>query len=252
MLNAATDVQLGHLHHVAVQLAVNLPEESSAMELLARIANINPSVNRIEGIGKVPLLSIALWRHAHKPGLQDICKRRLVTRRDDGRIALEVFAAILSGHVKLVEEIIDSLLGTEQPIDICMALTLAGFCDESAHASRVLACFEHARGYVGIAHKAANEAYQLNLWARHWYEKIRITKTPQDFWQCSILLTKIVDLRYDVWAVYTGAETSTFKAFLPTIDRAITRRVEKWQSKRKDNLFGDKCPASLFVPDDAF
>jgi len=251
MMNAATDIQFRRLHHVAFQLAVTLAKDPGAQKLLARTASINPSINRVEGTGKVPAQSIALWRNAHKPELRDICKRRLVTCRDDDRIALEVFAAILSGHVEIVEVTIDGLLATGQPVDIFLALTLAGFCDDSAHASSVLARFENAQGYVGIAHKAAAEAYKRNLWARHWYEQMKSAKTPLEFWQASILLTKVVDVRYDIWAVDTGAETSTFRALLPTVEREITRRIEKWQSKRKDNLFGDKSPASFFVSDEA-
>lgn len=251
MLNAASDIPFCHLHHVAIQLAATLAKEPGAQKLLARIASTSPSINRVEGTGKVPAKSLSLWRNADKPELRDICKRRLVTRRDDGKIALEVFAAILSGHVKMVEETIDGLLATGHPLDTCLALTLAGFCDKSAHASSVLARFENAQGYVGIAHKAAVEAYQRNLWARHWYEQMRSAQTPLDFWQASTLLTKVVDVRFDIWAADTEAETDRFKAFLPTVKREISRRIEKWQSKRKDNLFGDKSPASLFLPDKA-
>jgi hypothetical protein len=252
VLNAATDVQLRHLHHVAIQLAVTLAKEPGAKKLLTRIANINPSINRVVGTGKVPAQSIALWRNAHKPELRDICKRILITRRDDSKIALEVFAAIISGHVKIVEEVIDNLLAADQPVDICLALTLAGFCDKSTHASSVLAQFRNSQGYIGISYKAADEAYRRNHWARHWYQKMRSAKTPLEFWQASTLLTNVIDVRFDIWAVDTSTETGVFRAFLPTVDLEITRRIEKWQKKRKDHLFGDKSPAGYFLPDETY
>jgi len=250
MLNAAAGVQ--HLHHFATQLAATLAKEPSALKLLARIAGINPSINRVEGLGKVPLQSITLWRNADKLELRNICKRRLVTRRDDGRIALEVFAATQSGHVKIVEETIDGLLSSGQPVDICLALTLAGFCDGTSHACSILARFSNSQGYVGIAHKAAEDAYQRNLWARHWYEQMKSAKSPPEFWQASILLTKVVDVRFDVWATRPRSGTNTFRAFWPTVKSEITNRIEKWQVKRKNNLFGDKSPAIYFFPDETY
>jgi hypothetical protein len=247
MLNAATDMQLRYLHHVAFQLSVALVEDVNAQRLLTRIASIHPSINRVEGLGKVSTESLSLWRNAHKKELRHICKRRLITCQNDAEIALEVFAATLGGCAALVEETIDDLLATEQPLDICLALTLAGFCDESVHASRVLARFENARGYVGVAHKAAIQAYQRNLWSRHWYELMRGARALPEFWQASVLFTKIVDARFDIWAVDASAKTDQFNAFLPTIKRQIAHRVEKWQSNRRNHLYGDKCPAKVFL-----
>ncbi|MFB9141193.1 hypothetical protein ACFFR0_16325 [Maritalea porphyrae] len=251
MFNAASDAQLRHLHHVAVQLAVTLAKEADAEKLLTRLMGVEPTINRVQGVAKVPAECLSLWANADEPPLRDICKRRLVTRRDDRTIALEVFAAYLSGRAKIVDETIDELLASGQPADTCMALTLAGFCDESPHAISVLARFDGAQGYIGIAQKAASDSYQRNLWARSWYEQMRAAKTPLEFWQASVLLTKIVDLRFDIWTETMGAESDICRAFFPTVLREIGRRIEKWQKKRKDHLFGDKSPAALFLPDEA-
>lgn len=250
MLSAASDAQLRHLHHVAVQLAVTLVNDADAEQLLTRLMGIEPTIHRVQGVAKVPAECLALWANADKLPLRGICKRRLVTRQDDREIAHEVLAAILSGRAKLVEETIDELLASGQPADTCGALTLAGFCDESPHAVGVLARFDGAQGYIGIAQRTASDSYMRNVWARSWYEQMRTAKTPLEFWEASVLLTKIVDLRFDIWVETTGAESDICRAFFPTVRRAIERRIEKWQMKRKDHLFGDKSPAHLFLPDE--
>ena len=249
MLNAATDAQLSHLHHLATQLAVALAKEADAEKLLKRLAVVDPTINRLKGIAKVPAELLALWDNADVPEIRDICEGRLITRTDDSKIALEVFAAYMSGKSEIVEKTIDALVATEQPADTCLALSLAGFCDQSVHAGSILSRFDGAQGYIGTAQKAASEAYQRNLWARAWYEQTRNAKTPLEFWQASVLLTKIVDVRFDIWAQNVGAETGTCRAFFPTVLRGIGRRIEKWQTKRKDHLYGDKSPATLFLPD---
>jgi hypothetical protein len=249
MLDAAIDAQLSNLHHVATQLAVILAKDKGAEQLLQRLAKVVPTITRVEGVAKVPAGTLALWANADAPEIQSNCKRRLVTRSDDSKIALEVFAALVNGKSQIVEKTIDDLIATDQPVDTCLALTLAGFCDKSAHAESVLARFDGAQGYIGIARKAASEAYQRNLWARAWYEQMISAKTPLDFWRASVLLAKIVDVRFDIWTHTLGAETDTCRAFFPTILREIGRRIEKWQTKRKDHLYGDKSPAALFLPD---
>ncbi|MGF7210834.1 hypothetical protein GGE65_005446 [Skermanella aerolata] len=250
MLRSASDAQLRHVHHVATQVALSLPEEDGTKELLSRLQTINPSINRVEGVGKVPANLRGLWGEAGNLKIKEICRRRLVTRRDDDKIAVEVLAASLSGQAVIVEETIDGLLASGQPTDACLAIMLSGFCDDSSHASSVLARFEKAQGYIGIAYKAASGAYQRNRWARHWYRQMKSANTALEFWQASVLLTKIVDGRFDIWGVYDASATEIFQAFLPTVLRKITRRAEKWQGKRKDMLFGDSSPASLFFPEE--
>lgn len=173
-----------------------------------------------------------------------------LTCRDDSKIALEVFAACLNGKAKVVEDTIDELLTTGQPADLCLALTLAGYSDQSGHAEGVLSRFDGAQGYIGIAQKAATKAYERNLWARTWYGQMISAKTPLEFWQASVLLAKIVDLRFDIWSETLGEGSNTHRAFLPTVLREIGSRIEKTQKKRKDHLFGDKSPSGHFLPNE--
>ena len=249
LLNAATDVQLRYLHHFAMQLAVILSKHTGARRLLSRLATIEPAINRVQGVAKAPAESLYLWENADVPELQDVCKRRLVTCRDDSKIALEVFAACLNGKANVVEDTIDDLLTTGQPADLCLALTLAGYSDQSVHAESVLSRFNGAQGYIGIAQKAATKAYERNLWARTWYGQMISARTPLEFWQASVLLAKIVDLRVDIWSETLGVRSNTHRAFLPTVLRAIGSRIEKTQKKREDHLFGDKSPSAHFLPD---
>lgn len=252
LLNGASEAQLRNLHHFALQLSVAGSREADATKLLARIARVKPTINRVQGIAKVPSVSLALWSKADEPALRAMCKDRLILQRSDSKIALEVFAAYARGRAAIVEEVIDELLATGQPADTCCALTLAGFSDQSKHAEGVLARFEDAQGFIGYAKKAASQAYQRNLWARAWYERMRQAKTPLEFWQASVLLSKIVDLRFDLWSEMPGAKTETFCAFVPTVFREIGSRIEKWQKKRQDHLFGDPAPASPFLADETF
>ncbi len=58
---------------------------------------------------------------------------------------------------------------------------------------------------------------------------------------------KIVDGRYDIWHKASGAPSTVFTAFIPTIDREIVNRIAKIQKKRKEKLFGDKAPSPIML-----
>ena len=147
-----------------------------------------------------------------------------------------------------VNQVIDELLIKGEPADICLALTLAGYSDTNHRASSVIAEFEGTQGFVGAAQRAAKSAYEKNTWSRVWYQKMLEARDQKEFWQASVLLTKIVDARFDVWSQTLRYGDKIFVAFIPTVMLEIKHQIEKWQNKRDATLFGEKSPADLFLP----
>lgn len=247
-LSAASDKRLQHLHHIAVQVSIagalaGLPEGAS---LLRRAMKLDPTVRRVQGMVKLPAEAVSLWRHADNAACVQICRERLTTLDNDHDISLEVLAALTNGREALVEEVTDHLLATGEPAGICRAVTIAGFSDVNPHADCVLDRFAEARGYVGVAVKAARGAYDRNRWARHWYDEMRKAETHEAFWQASVLFTKVVDARFVLWRC--PADRSTlFGRCWSSVKRETESRVDKWHNKRKDKLFGDNRPEPIFL-----
>jgi hypothetical protein len=248
VLSSASDRQLRHLHQFAAELAMAAAasDMAGADALLNRVLPLDPTVRRVEGKAKAPSIVLRLWRGADSPPLRAICKRRLVGARSDAEIAVEVMAAFLAGKDGLVAEVADELLATGQPANICRALMLSGYSDVTAHAEMVIARFEGTEGFIGMAQRAAKEAYQRNGWARFWFARMLASAEPQEFWQASVLFLKVVDARFDIWKAKLGEGSDTFASFRPTIGDGLRRRIEKWQHKRKDKIFGDNAPESVF------
>lgn len=248
VLTSASDRQLQHLHQFAAELAIaavalGMP---GADALLNRALSLDPTVRRVQGNAKAPSIIMALWRDADSAPLRAICKRRLVSARSDAEIALEVMAAFLAVKDGLVAEVADELIATGQPANICRALMLSGYSDATAHAEMIIARFEGTEGFIGMAQRAAKEAYQRNGWARFWFARMLASAEPQEFWQASVLFLKVVDARFDIWKAKLGEGSDTFASFRPTIGDGLRRRIEKWQHKRKDKMFGDNAPESVF------
>lgn len=252
MLLDAEDAHVRYLHHLALQIAVVLTERGvpDANLLLKRVLATTPTMRRVRGASKIDEEALLLWKNSGIAAIGIVCRRRLKTRRNDADIATEVLAAYLQGKGEVVNEVIDELLATEQPADICHALILAGFSDEGEYAGSVIASLEGAPGwFIGKAQKEAKAAYERNKWSKTWYRQMLATKSPLEFWQASVLLQKVVDARFDLWRDGLGSKGETFAAFQPTVYSAIRNRIEKWQKKRKDKLYGDTAPVDNFLPD---
>ncbi|WP_447989479.1 hypothetical protein [Achromobacter spanius] len=249
MLLATSDLKLRHLHHFALQVAVALGANGnpSASEFVTRILGLDPTIRRVIGATKIPVDAVILWNNTSTPAMMEICRRRLRAPQSDSDITREVIAAHLSGKVAILRTYIDELLATDRPYEIALALTIAGFCDDSVHAEAVLSRFGGAEGFIGKAHAAASDSYARNVWAKTWYGKMLNAQQQEDFWTASVLFLKIVDGRFDIWSEVSRAPSAIFTAFMPTISREISNRAIKILKKRQEKLFGEKAPMSVML-----
>lgn len=249
MLVTCSDSRLSHMHHVALQVAVGCKVNDcpQAQELLTRLLALQPTIRRVSGAAKISAEAIMLWSNADTQNIVKACKRRLLASRSDSEIAREVIAAHLSGKLELLQSFIDELLAVGRPYETALALMSAGFCDTNAHAAAVLSNFAGVEGFLGTVHATASGWYKKNAWAKTWYEEMLSAEQPSDFWRASVLLMKIVDGRFDVWGHVLDGASGIFKAFTPTIQREIEKRIEKVQKKRDGKLFGAKAPIALMI-----
>tara|TARA_R110001599_G_scaffold64023_3_gene179188 strand:- start:835280 stop:839881 length:4602 start_codon:yes stop_codon:yes gene_type:complete len=249
MLSEASDCKLRHLHHIALQVAIMLTANGNlkAADLINRVLVLEPTISRVTGKAKISVQSMTLWSNSASAVIAKICKKQLQSSRTDSDIAREVIAAHLSGKVAVIQTYVEELLAKERPYETALALTVAGFCDESVHAEAVLSRFDGSRGFIGAAHAAARDSYARNIWAKTWYAKMLEAQRASEFWSASTLLMKIVDGRFDIWSVTSGNPSTIFTAFMPTIDRAIESKAAKIQKKREANLFGEKAPVLMML-----
>ena len=241
----ASVYNLGHL--LAHTLSPRSPEK--ATRLFTLLSNSQPFVRIAFGRGRIPLDSMAMWSASDDPRLNTLRFRRLDRIGNDHRLALEVLAALSNGKEILLQSFIDKRLGTREPAKICRALMVAGFSARNAYMDEVLAFYRNTPGFVGRAHAAAMYAYERNKWAEHWYRLMCETNNPEDFWRYSILFTKIVDGRFDIWQTDDRECGQPFRMFWPSVERQLKHRLNRWQGHRKRKLFGDDAPASIFIGD---
>ena len=236
-----------HFFGLGLARATAKSDPVSAATLFRRLAAEAPLIRRVVGTARIPAEALAVWSNAELVEIKLVCFERLDRAANDAEISNEVMAALMCGKAAVVGEYIDLRIASGLPSMLARVLTVAGYCDSSAHATQLLQTYASREGFVGRAVAAARYAYERNDWSRHWYEKMQTAATPEEFWRYAVLFTKIIDARYDLWCGDRQSGSSIFTAFLPTVKERITARIESWQTKRKNKLFGQDVPDPVFL-----
>jgi hypothetical protein len=138
-------------------------------------------------------------------------------------------------------------LRKEEPAEISRSIMVTGFSDQCKFNDEILKRYEGSAGLLGSAQKAAKYAYERNVWARHWFEKMCQTDENTDFWRYAVLFLKIVDGRFAAWHSDYAQKGSSIQSFGPPVDDKLKNRFTQWENHRNKKLFGSDAPASIFL-----
>lgn len=241
--------KLSAVHNLIIPFAQALGKKHPAKtkELFLLIEGSKPLVRYTFGRARVELTAMAIWAGQSNPILDELRFSRLDGAATDYDLAQEVLAALMNGQHELLKTYIETRMNREEPAEIARAIMVAGFSDRSEFNDKILTRYHDSAGLIGSAQKAAQYAYERNNWARHWFDMISRAETNADFWRYSVLFTKIVDGRFDVWEDKYTFQGAALKLFFPSITHEINNRINRWETHRKKKLFGDEAPAPIFL-----
>ena len=233
------------IHNVALltAYAISKDEPEKAKSLFKKVEDFRPALiihGRIS-YGR------ALWKSAKNPLLDDLRRSRLNEAVNDHGLAMEVLAAEQAGRHDILDAYIKAKCESDTPAIVARGLMVAGFCDDREEPARALAAHAGRAGLIGMAHSAAEYAFERNRWARHWYQKMAETDDPVQYWINKCLFAKIVDGRFSLWKRQTKDRSSPLFVYYEITDEAVKDRCEKWKRKRERKLFGQDAPEPLFV-----
>ena len=105
-------------------------------------------------------------------------------------------------------------------------------------------------GFLKRAYEGAKYAMERHQWSRRWAAQMRAATDPVDLWRYTVLLSKIVDGRFNGTEVEGDTPSPTeSNGFGTTLNDPIRNRVRKWKDKRDSKLFRMNAPNKAFLPD---
>lgn len=243
------ETQLPAAHNFVLLLAHALAGRcpARAAELFRRVGDGRPMVRVTFGYPQIHLDAMSIWGGADRGSLNDLRFQRLDGAENDHVISQEVLAAHLNGRQDLLRHYVREKLERKEPAEVAHALMVAGFSDHDPFNDEVLDRYRGTDGFIGDAHEAARYAYDRNTWARHWYERMCHARDGLEFWRSSVLFTKIVDGRHDLWQSEYKTRSEPMRLFWPSVGNKLRNRIRKWAGQRKKKLFGQEVPAEIFL-----
>lgn len=247
-LLALDDRAAYRLASFALRLAKSLSSEqpSLSLDLFLRFAGEVGVITYLYGASSVSLASMMIWEAAKWPEFEALRGNRLDSANTDHDLAQEVLAALMADRADFLESYAQSKLQSEVPADNARGMMVLGFGLRSELADEVLARPTASEGLLGQAQRAAQYAYERNVWTEVWFADMLAAGTASEFWAKSVLFLKIVDGRFDVWNSLPAAEGSVAAAHLPGITDEISKRSKSWKKHREKTLCGAKVPSVVF------
>ena len=229
--------ELSYIHNVVLLTAhaISKDEPEKAKSLFEKVEDSKPSFR------------VTVWKSAANPLIDELRCSRLDHAVTDHELAMEVLAAEQARRHDVLDAYIEAKCSSDSPAVVARGLMVAGFCNDRQEPGRVLADHAGRVGLIGTAHSAAEYAFERNLWARHWYQKMSETEDPVQYWVNKCLFAKVVDGRFVLWKRQTSDRSSPLFVYHEITEKAVKDRCEKWKQKREKKLFGQDAPEPLFI-----
>lgn len=237
------------LHNLILLLAHSLGdnEPDKAEALFVRVRDSRPIVRFVFGRAGVELDAMATWAGTDNETLNRLRFRRLDRAGTDHELSLEVLAALLNGKQEQLGRYVEDKTGCKEPAQIARGIMVAGFANESALNSGIIAKYEGLAGFLGATGKSARYAYERNQWARQWFARMCKAEDAEEFWRCQVLFNKIIDGRFSTWRGEYEQPGAAIAVFGPSAGSRLKNRYDRWAQKRKKTLCGREVPAQAFL-----
>lgn len=237
------------IHNIALMLAYSLAENSPKISerLFELTSNNNPLIEINYFMSSFSLKSLVIWECPDLPFVNKLRLERFLEMSCDEQIASEVIAALSSGKLDIIKSIIADLVKSPQPTRVALGITISGFSSKDSVIKSVIDRYKDYNGLIGKAYGAAVYAYERNLWAMHWYEKMCSSQSKTEFWPALVLLSKVVDSRFVLWRANYPNKEGLEKRFWVSFSDKLNNRIKKWRNKRKKTLYGGKVPTQLYT-----
>lgn len=247
-LLALDDSAAYRLASFALRLAKGLSSDQPnlSLELFQRFAGETGVITYVYGASSVSLAAMTIWEAAEWPEFDALRGNRLDAANTDYHLAQEVVAALRAGRADFLERYARQKLQSEVPADNARGMMVLGLGLRSEFANEVLARPTASEGLLGKAQRAAQYAYERNIWAEAWFADMLAAEAAEEFWAKSVLFLKIVDGRVDVWGRTPAVTGSVAAAHLAGITDEIRKRSNSWKTHREKTLCGDKVPGVVF------
>lgn len=244
------DKTLSNVYNIASVVAevVSKRNAGASLTLFERLRSGSPHVRVTFGQNKIVLDAATTWGAADSAEINSLRFARLDSISNDHDLAMEVLAAIRAERMDVVRDYVIDRRRRVEPAHRARAAMVAGLSPDDAWAVETIDALKEEHGFLRHAYRGARYAMERHRWSRYWAAQMRTAADPVNLWSYTVLLSKIVDGRFEGVEVLGDKPSPLIKRFGTTLNDLIRKRIGKWENKRRSKLFGMNAPNNAFLP----
>lgn len=241
---------LSNVHNIAsvVAMVISQRDAAAGLTLFNLLRATFPHVHITFGLNQIGLDAVTAWDAVDSADMNALRFGRLDRIENDRDLALEVLAIIRAHRLDILRDYVIDRRQRQEPAHRARATMVAGFSPDESWAVETIDMLKDEHGFLQQVYQGAKYAMERHQWSRHWAAKMRTATDTVDLWRYAVLLSKIVDGRFDASEVEGDTPSPLVKRFGTTLNDPIGNRIRKWKDKRGSKLFGMNVPYKDFLP----
>lgn len=243
---------LNNVHNIAsvVAEAISQRDAAASVTLFNLLRASSPHVRVTFGRDQMGLDAVTAWDAADSEEIKALRFDRLDRIANDHDLAMEILAAVRANRLDALRDYVIDRRQRPEPAYRARAAMVAGLSPAEAWAIETIEMLKDGRGFLQGAYQGAKYAMERHQWSRYWATQIRTATDTVDLWRYTVLLSKIVDGRFQASEVAGSTPSPLIKRFGPTLNDPVRNRIRKWKDKRASKLFGMNVPNNIFLSQD--
>jgi len=241
---------LSNVHNIAsvVAMVISKRDAPAGLTLFKLLSTTFPHVHITFGLNQIGLDAVTAWDAVDSVDMNALRFGRLDRIANDHDLAIEVLAAIRANRLDVLRDYVIDRRQRQEPAHRARATMVAGFSPDESWAVETIDMLKDEHWFLQQVYQGAKYAMERHQWSRHWAAKMRTATDTVDLWRYAVLLSKIVDGRFDASEVEGSSPSPLVKRFGTTLNDPIGNRIRKWKDKRGSKLFGMNVPNKDFLP----
>jgi hypothetical protein len=241
---------LNNVHNIASVVAevISKRNATAGLRLFEQLRTSSPHVRVTYGLDHLDLDAITAWGAADGDEIKALQFARLDRVGNDHDLAMEILAAIRAKRADTLRDYVLDRRQRAEPAHRARAAMVAGLSPDETWAIETIDMLKDEHGFLRRTYAGAKYAMERHQWSRHWASLMRAATEPVDLWRYTVLLSKIVDGRFDASEVEGSEPSPLIRRFGTTLNDQIRGRIDRWKNKREAKLFGMNAPNRTFLP----
>ncbi|MBN1875695.1 MAG: NACHT domain-containing protein [Anaerolineae bacterium] len=244
-------LHLGHSFYEALCQVLLYKGDEKGVDLYWRLQESH-GIRVVDKKTKIWSLDYALFKSPHTEQIEQAWQQRLESCTSDRELLEVAILAQWGNGMSWLRAYINNGINSSAPLNKAMSTTLLGLLDSEEAFEYINSILENAPDtWIKQILEISTHRWQLNAWAKHWYQRFLNIDDAIQAWAAFRLLLQCIDTRFWFW--YKDLKLNAMLhndrlAFLEENENLLTERIKKNEENLKRHFLTQKILSNQVWP----